>query len=151
MRLKSDIILLICISMLFSVSRHAFAHKVNVFCWFENGFLRGEGYYSGGNPVKNAEIEVYSLDNHSLIARMQTNDSGKFEMKTDSSHPLKVVMNAGRGHRAEFMMEHKSDVPGVTGFERQTSNPGMISIFGGIGFIAAVFSLIYFFKKNHAL
>lgn len=141
----------------------------------------GEGYYRGGNPVRNSKIEVYSLNLNELLVKTQTDDKGKFSVKLDNTGSFKVVMNAGQGHKAEFIIEQKKNVLSedntpaddktilqseiqrlidkrikplkdrIRNLEKQQSEPRIISVMGGIGLITFIFTLIYLIKKKHAL
>ncbi len=160
---------------------NAFAHKVNLFCYFEDGYLVGEGYYSGGRPAQNAGIGIYSLKDNTPVANTQTDANGKFKVQLDYPDSVKVVMNAGQGHRCEFIVEQESNVAvenidlpkdrqiqkseidelieqkikpleaRIMELEKQQSGPKAISIAGGVGFIIGIFSCIYFIKRKHAL
>lgn len=164
--------------LVLGVSNPAFAHKVNLFCYVEDGVLKGEGYYSGGRASQNAKIEVYSLTDNSLIAETKTNDKGEFSIELDNAGSVKVVMNSGQGHRGEFIVEQEADIPvervesnndraipecnvqylidqkirpleeRITLLEKQQSEPNAVSIIGGLGLIIGFFSLIYFLKKR---
>ena len=181
MPIKRVFFSLALIIVLVGFCNNAFAHKVNLFCYFEDGFLVGEGYYSRGQPAQNAGIEIYSLKDNALVANTQTDTNGKFKVQIDHPDSVKVVMNAGQGHRCEFIVEQEGNVPvenidlpkdeqiqkgeiehlieqkikpleaRIMELEKQQSEPKAISIIGGIGFIIGIFSLIYFIKRKHAL
>lgn len=185
MRIKPVLLHLVLFGFLLGFCNYAFAHKVNLFCYFEDGFLNGEGYYSGGRPAQNAGIEIYSLKDNELITKTATDAKGKFKIKLSDGGSVKVVMSAGQGHRCEFTVEQERRAPvessaphedkevkkieighleierlieqkirplemRVMELEKQRSEPDLITVIGGIGFIIGIFSLVYFVKKKHA-
>ncbi len=181
MRLKVLLFFLAGMVLLLSGGHPALAHKVNLFCHFEDGMLKGEGYYGGGRPARNAEIEVTSLNDNVLIAKTRTDDDGKFSVELNPLGPVRVVMGAGQGHRAEFIVEPEGSVSvghddpvgekviadsrikgcvedrirsleeRIGYLEKRQSDPGMMTVIGGIGWIAGIFALIYLAKKKNAL
>ena len=181
MRLKKNILLLTFIGYILTVNNYAFAHKVNLFCYFEGSVLNGEGYYSGGRPAQKSEIEVYSLSNNSLIIKTKTDDEGKFKVSLNVGDSFKVIMNAGQGHKAEFIIEHEKNALSenvaprtyktmleiepdhliekkakpleqiIKNLEKQQSGPGIVPVAGGLGLITGIFAFIYLIKKKYAL
>ncbi|MCD4781835.1 MAG: hypothetical protein K8S27_15015 [Candidatus Omnitrophica bacterium] len=180
MRLKTSILFLTFIGYILTVNNYVFAHKVNLFCYLEGNVLNGEGYYSGGRPSRKAEIEVYSLSNNSLIIKTKTDDAGKFKVSLDVVDSFKVIMNAGQGHKAEFIIEQEKNTLAedvepptdkrmleieidrliekktkpleqrIRNLEKQQSESGIVSIVGGLGLITGIFIFIYLIKKKHA-
>ena len=72
--------LFIVFALLLAHPNPALAHKVNLFCYIENGTVHGEGFFSQGSPVKNSTIEVYDLDTDTLVGETTTNDEGIFSL-----------------------------------------------------------------------
>lgn len=150
------VLLFLVLIFLIGFCDYAFAHRVNLFCYFEDGFLVGQGYYSRGNPAKNANIEIYSLENGSLISKLQTDSNGEFKIKLDDNNSLKVVMNAGQGHGAEFIVEGKDNITAQSSSkkggkqEQKQKKVSMISVIGGVGIISGIFLLIFLIKRKHA-
>lgn len=181
MRLRISVLFLLLIGLTLTLNNYAFAHKVNLFCYLEDGILNGEGYYSGGRPAQNAEIEVYSLNTDALVTKTETDHEGKFTIQLESADSLKVVMNAGQGHRAEFILDQEKPVSTaeikrgsdktvleseiqhliekkvkpleerIRNPEKQQSAPGITRVISGIGWIAGIFTLLYLIKKKNAL
>ncbi|MCK5214525.1 MAG: hypothetical protein KAR05_04160 [Candidatus Omnitrophica bacterium] len=181
MRLKTPILLLTFIGCILTVNNYAFAHKVNLFCYLEGSVLNGEGYYRGGRPAQKAEIEVYSLSNNSLIIKTATDTEGKFKVSLDVVDSFKIIMNAGQGHKAEFIIEKEKNVLSenvesltdktmletelnhliekktkpleqrIRDLEKQQSESGIVPVAGGLGLITGIFAFIYLMKKKHAL
>ena len=156
----------------------AWAHKVNLFCWREDGVLRGEAYFSGGRPAQDSKIEVYNRSSGVLLAESSTDAEGAFSFELDSQCPLRVVLYAGQGHQAEFFLENEGEtisqppeesVPKpreslelesaidkklnplnkrIAELEKKISEPSFSEIAGGIGWIIGIFALLYFFRRN---
>lgn len=97
-------IILFLIVFISAFSSPVFAHRVNIFCYWEGFTLLGEGYFSGGNPVKNSKIEIYDRETGVLIATAFTDEEGKFSLPLETTRDLKVVLLAGMGHRAECVV-----------------------------------------------
>jgi nickel transport protein len=163
------------------LSNSAMAHKVNLFCYFEEGYLVGEGYYSRGRPAQNSLIEIYSLANGSLLSKTQTDSTGTFKVQLTGPESVKVVIHAGQGHRSEFIVNRSSDEPleqiksstaeahlpthqdplienqisaleqRLMALEQRQTAPNPVDIVAGIGCITGMFSLIYLIKRHHAL
>ena len=124
-----------------------FAHRVNLFCCIEDDILRGEGYYSGGRAAKNARITVYSLSNNELFAETKTDNDGRFEVQLEKVVSFKVIMNAGQGHKAEFVVDVAEGVDGNEPDSYQVpGSPAKIMV--GLGLIAGIFGLTYLIKKR---
>jgi nickel transport protein len=83
-------------------SSNALAHKVNVFAWVEGDMICTESKFSGGGKrVKQAPIEVYD-ESGAKILEGKTNDQGEFSFKIPKQSTLKIVLQAGMGHQADW-------------------------------------------------
>ena len=82
------------------------AHKVNVFAVVENGFVTGEGYFSGGAKAQNSTVEIRNAT-ADLIAQGVTGTDGTFRVALPSGAeaPLTVVLKAGEGHQSTFILK----------------------------------------------
>jgi len=79
----------------------AWGHKVYVFAWVEEDTVHTESYFSDGNKVVNAQIQVF--DNHGkVIMSGKTDKKGIFAFKLPVCMALRIVLNASEGHTAEF-------------------------------------------------
>jgi nickel transport protein len=75
----------------------AWGHKVHVFAWVEGGIVHTESYFSNGNKVVNAQIQVF--DNYGkLIMSGKTDKKGIFAFKLPACTALRIVLNASEGH-----------------------------------------------------
>ncbi|MDP8234726.1 MAG: carboxypeptidase regulatory-like domain-containing protein [Candidatus Saelkia tenebricola] len=135
---------LLLIILLFPHS--AFAHRVGLFCYLEENTLYGEGYFGGGGSVKNAKVEIYDLKNNNLVAETVTDDEGRFSLLLENIEDIKVVLTAGMGHRAEYILK--------TEIEEEKAKPysgiKFYSIMIGIGAIIGVFYLLYILRRKNA-
>ena len=125
-------------------------YKANVFCFFEDGMIQGEGYYSGGTPARGAEVRIYSVADNALIAETRTDDLGQFRVSVEISGTLKIVMNAGQGHRAEFMMTQEPAAPKSRPSKKHRAGLSGVSVLIGLGMTAGIFTIIWLIKRNHA-
>ena len=132
------------------VSPDAYAHKINLFCWFEGTTLHGEGFFSGGDPVKNSSINVFDLENGNRLASTITSGEGTFSVSLEEKLPIQVVLDAGQGHRATWTWNKTSEEAEIPQNNlADTQNPAP-AIAGGLIAIAAFFGILYFWKQRHA-
>ena len=79
----------------------AWGHKVHVFAWVEEGTVHTESYFSDGNKVVNAQIQVF--DNYEkLVMSGKTDKKGIFSFKLPTCTALRIILNASEGHTTEF-------------------------------------------------
>ncbi|MBW2112903.1 MAG: hypothetical protein JRH00_15995 [Deltaproteobacteria bacterium] len=79
----------------------ALAHRVNVFAWVEGDRVFTESKFSGGRQVKGGEVIVFDLKGKELL-RGKTDDRGAFSFKIPKRTAMKIVLQAGTGHRGEW-------------------------------------------------
>jgi nickel transport protein len=77
------------------------AHKVLLSAYVEGDSVFVEGGFSDGTPCKNAGIEVFDPSGKKLLEG-KTNEDGEFSFKPPQKTDLKLVLNAGMGHRGEY-------------------------------------------------
>jgi nickel transport protein len=92
---------LIFIGIVFLGAGSAFAHRVNVFAWVEGDTVHLESKFAGGRPVKSGKVVVLDPEGIELLTGL-TNDEGEFSFKVPKQTDLKIVLNAGQGHQAEW-------------------------------------------------
>ncbi|MBW1795103.1 MAG: hypothetical protein JRJ38_11865 [Deltaproteobacteria bacterium] len=95
----------------------ALAHKVLLTAYVEGDTVFVEGGFSDGTPCKNAKIEVFDPSGNKLLEG-KTNEDGEFSFKPPQKTDLKLVLNAGMGHRAEYIVP-VDELPDMT--SRQTA------------------------------
>ena len=81
----------------------AHAHGVSVFAWVEGDTVYVESKFSGGKKVKAGKIIVTDSQGAELLAGA-TNDQGEFSFKIPKKTDLKIVLLAGAGHRAQWVI-----------------------------------------------
>jgi len=77
------------------------AHKVMIFAWVEGDMVHTESKFSGGKVVKGGKVIVYDSEETRLLEG-KTNDRGEFSFKVPKNTALRIVLQAGMGHRAEW-------------------------------------------------
>ena len=65
----------------------------------ENVFV--EGYFADGKKAMKSEVIVYDPSGTELL-RGRTDDTGQFQFKTPKKTDLKIVVDAGMGHKTEY-------------------------------------------------
>lgn len=106
----------------------ALAHRVVVFpCW-ERGQVRVEAFFSDGTPVKGGVIRVYDSAGRLLIEG-RTDAEGSFSFKPEEKGPLKVVLEASMGHKAEAVLPpEKSPEVASEAVERPQGSPAQVDL-----------------------
>ena len=83
------------------LSAPALAHNVYIFAWIEGDTIFTESKFKGGKRVKNGKIGVFDAQGK-LLLNGQTNDQGEFAFKIPAKTEMKIVLQAGMGHRGEW-------------------------------------------------
>ena len=144
----------LCLCLLGLMAPTVPAHNVNVFGYQEGAWIKGEGYYSGGDPARQARITIFQLDPEVLVAETRTDDQGEFQARVNPKGAVKIVMNAGQGHRAEFLLERVSDMPRPSrdqdAVKTVPSEAGgrLQKVFIGLIVITGLFAVLYRSKKH---
>jgi len=81
----------------------AHAHRVVVFAWVEGDSVHTESSFSNGRAVQGGTIEVYDDTDSKLLTGI-TDDQGRFAFPVPARGDLKVVVNAGMGHTAHWIL-----------------------------------------------
>jgi hypothetical protein len=147
-----------------------YAHGVNIFAEIENELIKIEAAYSRGKAVFEGEIHIYK-DSDILIFKGKTDKNGKLSLKirdlVQSESNLKIVLIAGLGHQAKWIIE-KNEL--LEYFETNMENNDsatkadslkskkndfkkhkkniFIRILLGLFILFCFFTLLYFYKKN---
>jgi len=90
----------------------ALAHRVLVFAYLEGGTIKTESKFVPSTPVKQGKITVLDAKSNKVLVTGQTDDQGKFSCQIPPEAAaqkldLKVVVDAGMGHRGEFLLKAK--------------------------------------------
>lgn len=100
---KPILYLFIVMKVLCFLTKPAYAHGVNVFAWVEGDTVYVESKFSGGRKVNSGKIIVTDSRGTELLTGT-TNDEGEFSFKIPRKTELKIVLLAGAGHRAEWVI-----------------------------------------------
>jgi len=79
----------------------ALAHKVMIFAWVEGDTVFTESKFSGGKKAIHAPVVIFDKDGKKLLEG-KTDNKGEFSFKIPKLTDLKIVLNAGMGHKAEW-------------------------------------------------
>ncbi|MDP8256366.1 MAG: hypothetical protein P9M14_11505 [Candidatus Alcyoniella australis] len=110
-----NIKLLLVVSMLVLASS-ALAHGVSLWAYVEDGTVFIEAFFSNGNKVMSGQIFVLDSSGEQILAG-ETDNQGKFSFKPPKIDDLKIVLIAGEGHSAEYLLkadELRGDTPQPT-------------------------------------
>jgi len=83
------------------LAQNAFAHRVTVFAWVEGDTVFVESKFPGGRKVSGGKIIVTDSKGVELLTG-KTDDQGEFSFKIPQKTELKIILEAGMGHRAEW-------------------------------------------------
>lgn len=87
--------------MLLLPVQNTFAHRVNVFAWVEDDTVFVESKFAGGRKVTGGKIIVTDSKGTELLTG-KTDDQGEFSFTIPQKTELKIILEAGMGHRAEW-------------------------------------------------
>lgn len=110
--------ILISLLVILLTSSIAFAHKVRIFAYEENGTIIGETAFSGGRSPKDVEILVENPASGEQLLTTRTDATGKFsflvpELAREQHIDLQIIVNVGEGHRNSWLLEAADYLPDV--------------------------------------
>ncbi len=116
MRGRCPAVILLVGAALFSSPRPAYAHRLDVdYSVLPGRRVQVESWFDPtGNYARAAHVQVVRADGTAL-AEGTMNDQGVFVFTYDRPQPLKIIVSAGAGHRAE--REIPADELGAGGAE----------------------------------
>ena len=94
----------------FFLHGNAGAHSVNIFAWVEGNTVFVECKYPDGTKVHEGVIRVLDSGGKELL-NGKTNTKGEFSFKVPKQDDLKIVLEAGMGHRAEWPLSKQDLAP----------------------------------------
>ena len=100
---KAAVFFLFTVLYLAMTAPYAVAHKVILAAYVEGNTVFVEAGFSDGTPCRNGRIEVFDPSGNKLLEG-KTNENGDFSFKPPQKTDLKLVLNAGMGHRGEYMV-----------------------------------------------
>jgi nickel transport protein len=98
----SSVFVFAIVTLTFFLVHNAYAHKVNIFAFAENGMVHAEGYFVDGSKCKNSLIEVFDEKSEKKLIEGYTDEQGQFSFKIPIVTSLKLVLHAGMGHQNEY-------------------------------------------------
>ena len=87
----------------------ALAHKVYLFAWAEGDQVMVDSYFSKAKKVQGGKIIVYDASGRKLLEGV-TDEQGRFSFQAPQKTDLRLVVEAGMGHRGEFLLSAE-DLP----------------------------------------
>ncbi len=124
--LLRSLIWLMSAAILWLPTASVHAHKVNVFAFVEGEQLYVQGYFTDGKMAKNSQVTVYSADDQ-VLAEGVTNEEGEYTFDHRGAPGLRVVLNAGEGHLAEYLLG-ADELPSETGAPASAAGAGLEGI-----------------------
>jgi len=103
-KIKRRFLMILTIGVAIAISSTALAHKVNIFAYVDNGVVYTESYFPDGRPVENGAIEVYDSQGHKLLEGVSDKE-GLFSFNVPKKDDLTIVINAGMGHKNNFILK----------------------------------------------
>jgi nickel transport protein len=85
----------------------AHAHKVNIFAYAEDGRVHAEGYFVDGSKCKNSVVEVIDNRTGEKLLEGRTDGNGQYSFEIPGAAELKLILNAGAGHRNEYVLSQE--------------------------------------------
>jgi nickel transport protein len=82
----------------------AYAHKVNVFAYAEDGRIFTESFFPDGKMVEQGKVEVFDSQNTKVLEGV-TDKEGKFSFPIPKRDALKITVDAGMGHKNSFVLK----------------------------------------------
>ncbi len=98
---KLLIILLLASILVISTPLPALAHKAVIFAWAEGDTIFTESKLAGGKRAIDAQVLVFDREGKQLLEG-RTNNKGEFSFKIPKLTDLRIVLNAGMGHKGEW-------------------------------------------------
>jgi nickel transport protein len=103
-------------------AQSAYAHKVTVFAYAENGRVYAEGYFVDGSKCKNSLIEVVDDKTGDKLLEGKTDDHGQFSFDIPHATSIKLILHAGTGHQNEYTLAEEEIREAMLPEEKQTEN-----------------------------
>lgn len=106
--------LVIGFGLIFTFPCTVWAHNVFIYAWVDGETVYTESYFGAKRKVQGGLIRVFDLPGKELLEG-RTNKKGEFSFKIPQKTDLRIVVEAGMGHRNEFILkvEDISDVGAV--------------------------------------
>ncbi|MCP3876459.1 MAG: hypothetical protein GY699_25375 [Desulfobacteraceae bacterium] len=136
----------------------AFAHKVIIFAWVEEGMIHSQSSFGSKRKARSCAI-IVSDEKNNIIHEGKTNDQGEYSFKIPENieSDLVLTLDAGTGHKGQWKISKKemASDPSINDIqaaqnkkEELEQQPSIFKIMGGIGIIILLASALKLFKRN---
>lgn len=95
------------VSSSFALVQPAYAHKVNIFAYAENGRIHAEGYFVDGSKCKNSLVEVIDEKSGEKLLEGYTDENGQYVIDIPRATSIKLILHAGTGHQNEYVLKEE--------------------------------------------
>lgn len=85
----------------------AYAHKVNIFAYAQDGKIYAEGYFVDGTKCKNSLVQVIDNKTGEKLLEGYTDGNGQYTFGIPRGTSLKMVLYAGTGHQNEYVLSEE--------------------------------------------
>jgi nickel transport protein len=99
------------------------AHRVNLFAWVEGNTVFVECKWPDGKRVTEGTIRVLDAAGAELLTG-KTDEQGNFSFKIPKQEDLKIVLEAGMGHRAEWTVRKEDLAAAAKESKAPATSPG---------------------------
>jgi nickel transport protein len=96
--------LLAALFVVLSATGPALAHKVNLFAYAQGGTIFTESYFPDGRAVEGGKVLVFDSKD-TLLLEGVTDTQGLFDFEIPKGDDLKIVIDAGMGHKNSFTLK----------------------------------------------
>jgi len=124
------------------------AHRVNLFARVEGDTVYVESKFSGAKRVYAGKITVSDSEGTELLSGT-TDENGEFSFKVPKRAELKIVLEAGTGHRAEWTIA-ANEIEMTAAGKKPVSEEGATvrGIIIGLGFIFGLTAIGVYIRKH---
>ena len=124
------------------------AHRVNVFAWVEGDTIHVESKFSSGKHVKAGKITVSDAEGTELLTGL-TDENGAFSFKVPKKTELKIILEAGTGHRGEWTVAASEiQMPATAKKEEPQKDKTISGIVIGLGLIFGLTAIVAFIRSR---
>lgn len=136
----------------------AFAHKVIIFAWVEDGMIYTESSFGSKRKARDCAIKVFN-ENGMVIHQGQTDPKGNYSFKIPENidSDLILKLEAGTGHQAQWkiskdeLVTKSSDQDIKTAMKKKENlekSPSILKIITGIAIIFFLAMGVRFLKRK---
>jgi nickel transport protein len=90
--------------LILALAPFAEAHKVYIYAWVEGDTVHTESYFSSQKKVQGGLVQVYDIKGEKLLEG-RTGKAGEFFFNVPKKADLRIVVEAGMGHRSEYILK----------------------------------------------